>query len=146
YDMRSLEQVISDNISGVNFSARTMVVFGIIALVLAAAGIFAVMAYAVAQRTHEIGIRVALGARPLDVHKLIMGSAGKMAGVGVVLGAGAALALARLLEGVLFGVLRVDAPVFVSLVSLMVLVAAVAAYVPARWASRVDPMVALRCQ
>jgi putative ABC transport system permease protein len=144
YDMRSLEQIVSDNLSGVEFSARTMIVFGFIALVLAAAGIFAVMAYYVAQRTHEIGVRVALGARPGDVLRLVMGSAGAMAGIGLALGVAGALAMAYALSSVLFGVLQIDAVVFASLTALLVFVAALAAYVPARWAARVDPMVALR--
>lgn len=144
YDMRSLEQVVSDNLSGVEFSARTMVVFGFIALVLAAAGIFAVMAYYVMQRTHEIGVRVALGARPGDVLRLVMGSASAMAGIGLVLGAAGALAMAHALTSVLFGVLQIDLAVFVSLTMLLAFVAALAAYIPARWAAKVDPMVALR--
>jgi putative ABC transport system permease protein len=136
--------VVSDNLSGVEFSARTMVVFGLIALSLAAAGIFAVMAYFVAQRTHEIGVRVALGARPGDVLRLVMGSAGTMAGIGLVLGTAGALAMSRALSSVLFGVLQIDAVVFVSLAALLAFVAALAAYIPARWAARVEPMVALR--
>ena len=144
YDMRSLEQIVSDNLSGVEFSARTMIVFGFVALVLAAAGIFAVMAYYVMQRTHEIGVRVALGARPRDVLRLVMGSAGAMAGIGLALGVAGALAMAHALSSVLFGVLRIDVAVFASLTALLALVAALAAYIPARWAAKVDPMVALR--
>lgn len=144
YDMRSMEQVVSDNISGVEFSARTMAVFGFIALLLASAGIFAVMAYAVVQRTHEIGVRVALGAQQRDVLFLVMGSASTMVGIGLALGAAGALGMARALESVLFGVLRIDVVVFASLTVLLALVAALAAYIPARWAARVDPMVALR--
>jgi putative ABC transport system permease protein len=144
YDIRSLEQVVSDNLSGVEFSARTMVVFGFVAVVLAAAGIFAVMAYYVVQRTHEIGVRVALGARPSDVLGLVMGSAGAMVGAGLVLGVAGAFGMAHALSSVLFGVLQIDVTVFASLTALLAFVAALAAYVPARWATRVDPMVALR--
>jgi putative ABC transport system permease protein len=144
YDVRSLEQVISDNVSGVEFSARMMLVFGVVALVLAAAGIFAVMAYSVAQRTHEIGVRMALGARRVDVLRLVVMSAVKMATTGLCIGICVALLLTHALSSVLFGVIRIDALVFALLTFVLATVAAVAAYIPARWATRVDPMQALR--
>ena len=144
YDVRSLEQVVSDNASGVEFSARMMLVFGLIALVLAAAGIFAVMAYSVSQRTHEIGVRMALGARRFDVLRLVVISAVKMAAVGVTIGVAVALALTYVLSSMLFGVIRMDAIVFALLTLILASVAAVAAYIPARWATKVDPMQALR--
>jgi putative ABC transport system permease protein len=144
YDVRSLEQVISDNVSGVEFSARMMLVFGVVALVLAAAGIFAVMAYSVAQRTHEIGVRMALGARRVDVLRLVVTSAVKMATTGLCIGICVALLLTHALSSVLFGVIRIDALVFALLTFVLATVAAVAAYIPARWATRVDPMQALR--
>jgi putative ABC transport system permease protein len=144
YDVRSLEQVISDNASGVEFSARMMLVFGFVALVLAAAGIFAVMAYSVAQRTHEIGVRMALGARRIDVLRLVVASAIKMAFAGLAIGICIALLLTHALSSLLFGVIRIDAPIFVLLTIVLATVAAVAAYVPARWATKVDPMTALR--
>jgi putative ABC transport system permease protein len=144
YDVRSLEQIVSDNVSGVDFSARMMMVFGIIALVLAAAGIFAVMAYSVAQRTHEIGVRMALGARRIDVLRLVVASAIKMASAGLAIGTCIALLLTHALSSLLFGVIRIDAIVFVLLTLVLAGVAAVAAYIPARWATKVDPMQALR--
>jgi putative ABC transport system permease protein len=144
YDVRTLEQVVSDNVSGVESSARMMLVFGFIALALAAAGIFAVMAYSVTQRTHEIGIRMALGARPFDVLRLVMASAMKMALVGLTSGLGVSLLLTQAISNVVFGVIRIEPPVFASLTALLALVAAVAAYIPARWATKVDPMHALR--
>ena len=146
YDLRSLEQMISDNVSGVESSARIMLIFGVIALTLAAAGIFAVMAYSVGQRTHEIGVRMALGARRVDVLKLVVKSALKMAITGLAIGTCVAWLLTRTLSSALFGVLQMDATVFALLTSVLALVAAVAAYVPARWATRVDPMQALRCE
>jgi putative ABC transport system permease protein len=144
YDVRSLEQLISDDLSGVELSARMMQVFGFTALVLAAAGIFAVMAYSVGQRTHEIGVRMALGARRIDVLRLVVTAAVKMAGIGLAIGLCFALALTYVLSSALFGVIRIDTPIFVLLTLVLAAVAAVAAYIPARWATKVDPMQALR--
>jgi putative ABC transport system permease protein len=144
YDLRSLEQLISDDVSGVDYSARFMIGFGILALVLAAAGIFAVMAYSVLERTHEIGLRMALGARRADVLRLVIGNAAKLAAVGLGLGMAGALAMTRLLISLLLGVVRMDLLTFVGLTALLAAVAALAAYVPASWAVKIDPMVALR--
>jgi len=144
YDVRSLEQVISDNASGVESSARMMLIFGVIALTLAAAGIFAVMAYSVAQRTHEIGVRIALGAQRADVLRLVVASAAKMAAAGLAIGLGIAVFLAQGLSSALFGVVQVDSSVFALLTAVLAGVAGVSAYVPAHWATKVDPMQALR--
>lgn len=143
YDVRSLEQVISDTVSGVESSARMMLIFGTVALTLAAAGIFAVMAYSVSQRTHEIGVRMALGARRIDVLRLVLASAAKMASAGLAIGLCISFLLARALSSALFGVVQMDTSSFVVLTALLALVAALAAYFPARWATTVDPMVAL---
>jgi len=144
YDPRSLDQLISDDISGVEYSARTMIIFGILALVLAAAGIFAVMAYSVLQRTHEVGVRMALGAQRADVLKLVVGYAVKLSAIGLGIGVLGALAMTRLLTTVLFGIVRMDLLAFAGITALLAAVAGLAAYVPARWAAKVDPMVALR--
>jgi putative ABC transport system permease protein len=144
YDLRSLAQLISDDVSGVDYSARFMIGFGILALILAAAGIFAVMAYSVLERTHEIGVRMALGARRGDVLRLVMGHAAKLAAVGLGLGVAGALAMTRLLTSLLLGVVRMDSLTFAGLTALLAAVAALAAYAPARWATKVDPMEALR--
>jgi putative ABC transport system permease protein len=144
YDMRTLHQLISDNVSGVEYSARMMFVFGVVALVLSASGIFALMTYSVTQRTHEIGVRMALGAQRGDVLKLVVGYAIKLAIIGLAIGVPIALALTRVLSSVLFGVVRIDTPVFALFTLLLALVAALAAYIPARRATQVDPMVALR--
>jgi putative ABC transport system permease protein len=146
YDMRTLEQLISDNDSGVEFSARMMLVFGAVALILAAAGIFAVMAYSVRQRTHEIGVRMALGAQRADMLRLVLGRAVRLALIGVAIGVPCALVLTQALSGLLFGVLSLDALTFAGVTALLALVAVLAAYLPARWATKVDPMVALRCE
>jgi putative ABC transport system permease protein len=144
YDLRSLAQLLSDDVSGVDYSARTMIGFGILALILAAAGIFAVMAYSVLERTHEIGLRMALGARRADVLRLVMGNAAKLAALGLGLGVAGALALTRLLTSLLLGVVRMDLLTFAGLTALLAAVAALAAYVPASWAAKVEPMEALR--
>jgi putative ABC transport system permease protein len=144
YDVRSLEQVLSDNLSGIEMSANMMLVFGFSALTLAAAGIFAVMAYSVTQRTHEIGVRIALGAGRVAVLRLVVGLAMKMAAVGLGIGLLLAVLLTRALSSALFGVVQVEGTTFALLTLLLAAVAATAAYIPARWATKVDPMVALR--
>jgi putative ABC transport system permease protein len=144
YDMRTLAQLISDNVSGVEASARMMFAFGMVALVLAASGIYALMSYSVTQRTHEIGVRMALGAERVSVLRLVVGYAIKLTVAGLAIGVPAALALTRALSSLLFGVVRLDIPIFASFTLLLALVAAAAAYIPAHRATRVDPMVALR--
>jgi len=143
FDVRSLEQVIADNASGVESSARMMLIFGVVALTLAAAGIFAVMAYTVGQRTHEIGVRMALGAQRMDVLGLVVSSSVRMGGLGLLVGLGISVLMARALSGVLFGVVQVDAVVIGGLTLLLISIAAIAAYFPARWATKIDPMQAL---
>jgi len=144
YDVRTLEQVVSDGLSGVENAAYVMLVFGICALTLAAAGIFAVMAYSVAQRTHEIGVRMALGAKRSDVFQLVLGAAVKMAVVGLAIGLSIALLMTHALSSALFGVVQINLTLFAALALLLALVAVIAAYMPTRWAMQVDPMVALR--
>jgi ABC-type antimicrobial peptide transport system permease subunit len=124
--------------------ARMMLICGVGALVLAAAGIFAVMAYYVAQRTHEMGMRIALGAGYVDVLGLVVVYAMKMAGVGLVIGLSLALLLARGVASALFGLVQIEVVTFALLTFLLAFVAVLAAYVPARRAARVDPMPALR--
>ncbi|MGD0125174.1 MAG: ABC transporter permease [Terriglobia bacterium] len=144
YDMRTLAQLVSDDVSGVAASARMMFAFGIVALLLSASGIYALMSYSVTQRTHEIGVRMALGAERVSVLKLVVGYAIKLTVIGLAIGVPAALALTRALSSLLFGVVRLDIPIFASFTLLLALVAAAAAYIPAHRATRVDPMVALR--
>jgi len=146
YDMRTVEQRIGDNDSGVQFSARMMLVFGAIALVLSAAGIFAVMTYSVRQRTHELGVRMVLGAQRADMLRLVIAYALKLSLAGFAIGLPCALALTRALSSFLFGIIRMDIPVYLGFTVLLALAAAAAAYVPARWATKVDPMIALRSE
>jgi putative ABC transport system permease protein len=143
YDVRTLEKIMDDDLSGVRTGASMMTANALIALILAASGIFAVMAYSVSQRTHEIGVRMALGARQPDVLKMIVGQALKLAIAGLAIGVPAAVALSQALASSLM-VAQPGAPVFVGLTLLLAFVSAFAAYLPARWATRIDPMVALR--
>ena len=144
FDVRTLEKIVDDDLSGVKGSADMMTVYGVIALILSASGVFALMAYSVAQRRHEIGVRMALGAQNKDVFQWVVGRAFVMALIGLAIGVPAALAVTRALSSVLFGVIQVDAPVFVGFTLLLALAAVLAAYLPARQAARVDPMEALR--
>ncbi|MGH9711381.1 MAG: FtsX-like permease family protein, partial [Candidatus Acidiferrales bacterium] len=125
-------------------AAALLSVFGLIALVLAAIGIYGVMAYSIAQRTREVGIRMALGAQPGDVLRLIVGQGMLLAGTGVVVGLIAAFGISRLFTSLLFGVSPTDPFTFVSVAVVLSLSALTACYFPARRAMRVDPIVALR--
>ncbi len=119
-------------------------VFAVLAMILSSIGIYGVISYVSAQRTHEIGIRMALGAERGNVLRMVLGDAGKMALLGVGIGLLAALALTRLMSSMLFGVSAHDPLTFIGVAALLVVVALGACYVPARRATRVDPMVALR--
>jgi putative ABC transport system permease protein len=143
-DVRTMEQLVANSVARPRFNTLLLGVFATVALVLAAVGIYGVMAYSVAQRTHEIGIRLALGARPGDVAKLVVGSGFVLAVGGVLLGLAGAFALTRLLASLLFATTPTDPATFVSVVGVLLAVALAACWVPARRAMRVDPMVALR--
>ncbi len=140
---RSMEQVMSRSLALRNFMRMLLSVFAGLALALASVGIYGVISYAVSQRTREIGVRMALGARPRDVLRLILGEAMKLVGVGIVLGVAVALALTRFLATLLYGVNSADPIIFVGVTTLLAGVAFAACWVPARRAMRVDPMVAL---
>jgi predicted permease len=146
YDVRTLEQLIGDNLSGVQSSAHMMIADGVIALLLAATGIFALMAYSVAQRTHDIGVRMALGALPRDVVKMLVGRSMKLAALGMAIGIPLAIALTNALESFLFGAIAMSIPILAGVTLALASVAALAGYIPARRATKVDPMVALRCE
>jgi putative ABC transport system permease protein len=119
-------------------------VFGALALVLGAIGVYGVLAYSVAQRTHEIGIRMALGARGGDVLRMILAQGARIAGAGVVIGILASFGLTRLMTNLLFSVSPADPATFAAVAIVLVLVALLASYIPARRTLRVDPMIALR--
>jgi len=140
----TMDQIFSNSIADQRFNTLLLGIFASVALLLAMIGVFGVINYSVAQRTHEIGIRIALGAQRTDVFRLIVGQGLVLALIGVALGATGAVALTRLIRGLLYGVSPTDGPTFV-IVSLMVtVVALVACYLPARRATKVDPLTALR--
>jgi putative ABC transport system permease protein len=142
--VRSMEQVLADSLSQRRFTMLLLGLFAALALVLASVGIYGVMSYTVAQRTHEIGVRMALGARPTDVLGLVVAQGMTIAGIGVGIGLAAALALTRLMSSFLFGVSATDPLTFIAIPLILAGVALGACFVPARRATRVDPMVALR--
>ncbi|MGH9847265.1 MAG: ABC transporter permease, partial [Blastocatellia bacterium] len=143
-DVRTLESMLGNSIARQRFNTLLLTVFALIALALSAIGIYGVTAYAVAERTHEIGIRMALGAAAGDVLKLIVGRGMKLVLPGVAIGLAAAFALTRLMKTLLFGVSATDPATFGAIALVLTLVALVACWIPARRATKVDPMVALR--
>ncbi|UFP95675.1 ABC transporter permease [Gloeobacter morelensis] len=142
--IRTAEQYLSDSTAQPRFNTVLLGAFAAAALVLAAVGLYGVMAYSVTQRTHEIGVRLALGARPRDILQMVVGQGMGLALLGVGLGLAVTFALARLLSGLLFGVEAIDPLTFGAVAALLASVALLASYVPARRATRVDPMIALR--
>ena len=145
-EVRPMTEVVSRSTSRERFNMLLMTVFGASALLLAAIGIYGLMAYSVQQRTQEIGIRMALGALASDVRNMVVFQGMRLALVGVVIGIAAAFGLARVIASFLYGVQAHDPGIFVSIPVLLSLVALFAVWLPARRASRVDPVVALRYQ
>ena len=144
YAMQPLDQLVAKSLGQRRFTLTLMVLFGVIALVLSAIGIYGVMAFAVTQRTQEIGIRMALGASALDVLKMVVGSGMFLAAIGVAAGLIGAFGLTRLMASLLFGVSPTDLVTFGLVTAGLLMVALLACYIPARRATKVDPLVALR--
>jgi predicted permease len=144
YNVQTMDTVISNSFAARRLSMILLGIFAALALVLACVGIYGVISYLVSQRTREIGVRMALGAQPNDVLRLVIGHGAKMALIGVAVGIVAALGLTRLIANQLFGVSARDPLTFLGVALLLIIVAVSACYIPARRAMRVDPMVALR--
>ena len=139
-----MDELVRDSVARARFTMLLLSCFAGLALVLACVGIYGVIAYSVAQRTREIGIRLALGAQRRDVVRLVLGQGGRLAVTGVAVGLAAALALTRFLSALLYGIGASDPSTLIGVSVLLLLVALVACYIPARRAMRVDPIVALR--
>jgi putative ABC transport system permease protein len=144
YNIKPQDQVIHESIIGIAYVAVMMATLGIIALVLASVGVFGVMSYAVTERAHEIGVRMSLGAKSNDIVQMVLSRGMLLTGIGLAIGLPIAFLLARALSSLLFGVDAADLDSFVGLPLLLAAVAAVACYLPARRAARLDPLKALR--
>ena len=144
FDTQTMESHISDSMASRRFSMILLVIFAVLALLLASLGIYGVISYIAGQRTNEIGLRMALGAHQRDILLLILGRGGKLAALGVAIGLAAALGLTRLMASLLYGVGATDPVTFAGVALLLTVVALAACYIPARRAAKVDPIVALR--
>ena len=143
-DLRTMNQLVSKASAERRFQTLLLTIFGGLALFLSLVGLYGLMAYSVQQRTAEIGIRMALGAQASDVLRLVLKQGANLALAGIVLGVAGAWCLTRLMTSLLFEVKPTDAPTFFGVAILFCVVALAACYVPARRATRLDPMVALR--
>jgi len=146
FNVRTLEQSVLQSVATRRFSMLLLTVFAIVALALASLGIYGLMSYAVAQRTREIGVRMALGASRRDVLKLVVRQGMKLTFIGLALGLVSSLALTRTMKNLLFNVSATDPATFAAIALLLIAVALLACFVPARRATKVDPLVALRCE
>ena len=141
---QTMEQVISDSLAARRFSVILLGTFAVLALLLASIGIYGVISYVVGQRSNEIGVRMALGAKPQDILRLVLADGGKLVLMGIAIGLAASFGLTQLIKSFLYGVDAADPFTFVAVAVLLSLVALAACYVPARRATRVDPVIALR--
>ncbi|MGH9704891.1 MAG: FtsX-like permease family protein [Candidatus Acidiferrales bacterium] len=140
----TMEEVVDQSISQNRLSMILLSSFAGLALLLATIGIYGVQAYAVRQQVREVGIRVALGAQPADIYRLVIGQGLTLAGIGIGIGLAASFGLTRLMASQLYGLTATDPITFAGVAILLILVALAACFIPARRATRVDPMVALR--
>jgi putative ABC transport system permease protein len=146
YDIRSLERVITNSVVGLAYVAVMMAILGGIALFLSSVGVYGLISYSVSERTHEIGLRMALGARRVEVLRMVVGSGLVLTVSGLVIGLPISVLLARLMSSLVFGVSSTDMITFGGVSLVLTTVAMLASYIPAHRATRVDPMIALRCE
>ena len=143
-DVRTMKQVIAKSIARPRFNTVLLAIFAGVALVLASVGLYGVMNYSATQRTHEVGIRMALGATRTDIMRLVVGNGMLLTMIGIAIGVVASIGLTRVMQSFLFGVGATDAVTFIAVSALLIVVALIANYVPARKATRVNPVIALR--
>jgi putative ABC transport system permease protein len=143
-EIQTLDRVMTESVLGLSYMAVMMTVLGVIALALSAIGVSGLMAFAVTERTHEIGVRLALGARRDSVLRMLVGRGMLLAGIGLAIGFTGSIFLARLLSSLIFGVSATDWTTFGGVLAAMTAVALAASYIPARRAARLDPTIALR--
>jgi putative ABC transport system permease protein len=146
FDIRPMTDIVSRSLGTRRFAVTMLTSFAALALALAVLGLYGVLSYAVTQRTPELGVRLALGATPRRVLQLVMTDGLRLTAIGLLLGMLAGAAIARAMSGLLFGVGALDPASFLGAIVVLLIVAAVASFVPARRAARVDPMIALRCE
>jgi predicted permease len=142
----TISQLIEEELWGARMGAALLAVFGLLALILASVGIYGVVAFSVSRRTSEFGIRLALGARPSDVLRLVLGQILTLVAAGTMIGITGGLIVTRVVRNLLYGVSAVDPATFIGMPLLLLLVALMASYLPARRATKIDPMIALRCE
>jgi putative ABC transport system permease protein len=145
-DVRPMAQLVSTSMARPRLNAVLLGLFAAVAATLASIGLYGVMAYAVTRRTREIGIRMAVGAQQAQVMKLILSRSVGLIVIGIIFGLGAAAAMSRYLQGMLFGLASLDPTTFLSVAAIFAFVALLATYLPARRAAKVDPVIALRCE
>jgi putative ABC transport system permease protein len=145
-DVKTMEEVVSTSVARQRLMMLFLTIFAVAALLLAAVGIHGVIAYSVTQRTQEIGIRMALGAQARDVLTMVVGHALLLAGLGITIGGAAALMLSRVMTNLLFDITPLDPLTYGGVTLMLAVVAAVAAWLPGRRATRVDPVIALRAE
>ncbi|MBA2270567.1 MAG: ABC transporter permease [Chthoniobacterales bacterium] len=143
-DVRTLKQVVAKSIARPRFNTLLLTIFAAVALVLASVGLYGVMNYSATQRTHEVGIRMALGATRADIMRLVVGNGMLLTMIGIGIGVVASIGLTRVMQSFLFGVGATDAVTFIAVSALLIIVALIANYIPARKATRVNPVIALR--
>lgn len=144
YEVKTMEQVIDESMSGVRAAARMMSIYAIIALLLAVSGVYAVFSYFVAARTHDIGVRIALGARRADVFKMIMRQTMRLTLAGLAVGLTFAIVLSRIMASALYNIVEVDWSIFALFAAILGIAALLASYLPSRRAMHIDPVTALR--